>query len=45
VSCSEGKKSSQGQNKGGSQEVEACRGGEQKKAVGVPEVTLGQGFG
>ena len=23
----------------------ACGGGEQKKAVGVPEVTLGQGFG
>ena len=45
VSCSEGKKGGQGQNKGGNQEVEACGGEEQKKVVGVPEVTLGQGFG
>jgi len=45
VSCSEGKKGGKGQNEEGSQEVEACRGGEQKKAVGVPEVTLGQDFG
>jgi len=45
VSCSEGKKGGQGQNKGENQEMEACGGEEQKKVVGVPEVTLGQGFG
>ena len=40
VYCLEGKESGRGQNKGESQEVEACRRERQKEVNGVLEATL-----